>query len=454
MDFTKRYQFDPQKDFLGKGGFSKVFRAYDTIRKREVALKFFYGSISDKYDIIGEINRMDDLVHPNVIRHYDATIIESKSVIGELERIQVGIMEYANAGDLTDILKAKSKILIQKMISDILDGLKYLHDNGIIHRDLKPKNILLAHPEGGKLMAKIADFGISKRIGLDDRVESTQLLGSVEYMAPEQFNPKKYGIEGQTSTNLDLWSLGIIIYELFTRTTPFGNRSTGLSNEEILSNILFKDIVIEYNLLEEPYRTIVKRCLMKNANERVQNPDELINILNNVVSVEDLKDKVDSNATQVLDRSSFLQEEIQKDLDGIRVTNNETSRVKAPIIPKSPSIIPAIEQAPPVQVNEEKRLEQPVAKQEILSGSKDGIETGKRYFQQKDYINSYQYLDKFKNTADFDTEAQFYLGFMLYNGKCGGAHDFSSGKKMMDDAKAKDRKLVMDLVLKYVLGRK
>jgi len=455
MDFTKRYQFDPKKDFLGKGGFSKVFRAYDTIRKREVALKFFYGSLSDKYDIIGEINRMDDLVHPNVIRHYDATIIESTSVIGELEKIQVGIMEYANAGDLTDILKAKSKILIQKVISDILDGLKYLHDNGIIHRDLKPTNILLSRSEGGPLVAKIADFGISKKIGLDDRVESTQLLGSVEYMAPEQFNPKKYGIEGQTSTNLDLWSLGIIIYELFTRTTPFGNRSTGLSNEEILSNILFKDIVIEYNLLEEPYRTIVKRCLMKNANERVQKPDELINILNKVVSVEDLKDKVDSNATQVLDRSSFLQEEIQKDLTKIRSSKNETSRVKAPIISKPQTIIPAMEQAPPVQIKEEKKLEkQPIVEQEILMGSKDGVESGKRYFQQKDYITSYKYLDKFKNTADFDTEAQFYLGFMLYNGKCGGAHDFKSGKKMMDDAKAKDRKLVMDLVLKYVLGRK
>ncbi len=464
MEFTKRYQFDPQKDFLGKGGFSKVFRAYDTVRNREVALKFFYGSVSEKYDIIGEINRMDDLVHPNVIRHYDATIIESTNAIGELEKIQVGIMEYANSGDLTDILKAKSKILIQKVISDILDGLKYLHDNKIIHRDLKPKNILLSRSEGGQLKAKIADFGISKKIGFEDKAESTQLLGSVEYMAPEQFNPKKYGVNGQTDTNLDLWSLGIIIYELFTQTTPFGNRSTGLSNEEILSNILFKDIVIEYNRLDEPYQTIVRRCLIKNANERVQSPDELINILNNKVSVEDLKDKIDHNATQVLDRSSFLQEEIQKDLSDLRKNKNVTSRIVTPI-PQAqivkpevkpevkPSIIPAMEEAPPVKEVIPASKKKPKSL-EILVGSEEGIKSGKYYFQQKDYITSFKYLDKFKNTKHFDTESQFYLGFMLYNGKCGGSHDFDKGKQLMDDAKAKDRPLVMDLVLKYVLGRK
>jgi len=249
MEFTKRYQFDPQKDFLGKGGFSKVFKAFDSVRKREVALKFFYGNWSEKYDIIGEINRMDDLVHPNIIRHYDATILESTSAIGEIEKIQVGIMEYANSGDLTDILKSKTTLLIHDLIHDILTGLQYLHDNHIVHRDLKPKNILLSKGKNSKLTAKIADFGISKKIGFEEKDESTQLLGSVEYMAPEQFNPQKYGMDGTANTQLDLWSLGIIIYELFTQTTPFGNRSTGLSNEEILSNILFKDIVIEYNRL-------------------------------------------------------------------------------------------------------------------------------------------------------------------------------------------------------------
>ncbi len=463
MDFTKRYQFNPQKDLLGKGGFSKVYRAVDTIRKRTVALKFFYGNWSDKYDVIGEINRMDDIVHPNLIRYYDADILESTNAIGETEKIQVGILEYANAGDITRLFKNKSEALIKKVISDILNGLKYLHDCGIVHRDMKPKNILLSQSKDGELMAKIADFGISKKIGFEDKTASTQLLGSVEYMAPEQFNPTKYGVNGAVQTNLDLWSVGIIIYELFTQSTPFGSRSTGLTNEEILSNILFKDIVIQYDQLAEPYRSIVRACLVKDASKRVQKADELLAILTNNKPVETIVENIDLNATQVLTRPT-LDQVMRRDPD---LKDGKQTEVLP--MTKKPSreerevkMNKAIER---IQKDEVEKKDQTVQidipTQKVFleydiapdPDAERSIKLGKDFFKQKNYIRSYPFLAKNLNAREFDAEAKFYLGFMLYNGKCGGAHNFNEGKRLMDEAKKQNRSLVMDLVLKYVLGK-
>lgn len=487
MDFTKRYVFDPKTDLLGKGGFSKVYKAYDSIRKRYVALKFFYGNWSDKYDVIGEINRMEDIIHPNLIRYYDATIIESVNGIGEIDRVQVGIMEFADAGDITLLLKNKSIPLIKSVIKDVLEGLKFLHSHQIVHRDLKPKNILFAKDKLGNYVAKIADFGISKKIGFEDKTASTQLLGSVEYMAPEQFNPTKYGLDGKLTTNLDLWALGIIIYELFTQETPFGNRSTGLSNEEILSNILFNDIVIEYNRLEEPYRTIVRRCLVKEAGNRVQHAGELLDILEKKITLKTAQENVDLNATQVLSRPIVDSPQV-RNFEQNRVVESKESenRIQPPpsVEPKKekpveqvkfePEPIRFVE--PPVrpaasvrtqesvpEVPKQKPITESNYSAEFELGKKSttpnseaarAVALGKQYFQSKNFTESYRYLSENVNALEFDTEAKFYLGFMLYNGKCGGAHDFEKGKQLMDTAKVEDRPLVMGLVLKYVLGKK
>ena len=139
MKFRERYKFEPTQDFIGKGGFSRVYKAFDVIRKRYVALKFYSGIESDKYDIISEINRMDDVVHPNLIRYYDATIIENLNAIGEKEQNQIGIMEYANAGDVGSFFKDRpDDATTHQIVLDILRGLNYLHKKGIIHRDMKP----------------------------------------------------------------------------------------------------------------------------------------------------------------------------------------------------------------------------------------------------------------------------------------------------------------------------
>jgi len=461
MNFRERYKFDPATDLLGKGGFSKVYKATDAVRKREVALKFYYGQWSERYDMIGEINRMEELIHPNIIRYYDATIVETVGAAGERERIQVGIMEYANAGDITLLFKKASTQVLRNIIKDILEGLKFLHENDVAHRDMKPKNLLL-HKDGDRLMAKIADFGISKRLGFDDNSASTQLLGSVEYMAPEQFDPQKYGQNGEITTNIDLWSIGIIIYELFTQSTPFGNRSTGLSNEQILNNILFKDIVIEYGKLEEPFRSMVARCLVKDSNKRVQNADELLKMLEGEIQVSE-EEKVDPNVTQVLTQTP-LNRELDEPITRLKHTE---------VMPKPVRKVEKTEEAPlfyfddsavdiPTPAPEPEKATGIVekSKKKFLSflrggaagaGSASDVQSGKQLFRERRFVESYALLSRNMGTQAFDTESKFYMGFMIFNGKCGGTHDFKYGKDLMEEAKIEDRELVSDLILKYVL---
>lgn len=449
MKFRERYTFDSKKDFIGKGGFSRVYKAYDNIRKRYVALKFYKGNVSDKYDIISEINRMDDMIHPNLIRYYDANIIESVNAIGEMEQIQVGIMEYANSGDISTFFKVqRSPEVISAIIKDILQGLAYLHENGIAHRDLKPKNILLSKNKRGKLTAKIADFGISKRIDIEDATMSSQLMGSVEYMAPEQFAPAMFGLNQKLATNVDLWSLGIIIYELYSRNLPFGSRTAGINYEQILNNILFNDLNIDYNKIAEPHRTIVRKCLVKKAADRAKDATELLDILEGKTRKPKIenKPKDEGTKTKILDDlkiPTFNKDE--KTTIKIEKENKDNGKGKKTTPIRQQEETPKIKETPV----EEKRPVRPLSNKSVANE----INVGKNLFKLGNYEESFKILDRYQDHTAFDTEAKFYLGYMYYNGNCGGAYDEVLGRKLLSEAKLENRSLVIELMLKYVLNK-
>jgi serine/threonine protein kinase/formylglycine-generating enzyme required for sulfatase activity len=275
MEFQKRYEFNPKTDLLGKGGFSRVYKATDMLLERTVALKFFTADASTKYQILSEIKKVIRFEHQNLCKYYDVALLSSENVLGETESIEVGIMEYLDAGDFKTFTKANPEH-IDKLFVDILKGLAYLHKRGIVHRDLKPQNILIKI-EDDEPIAKITDFGISKVLKADDN-NSTALMGTIEYMAPEQFNPKRYGVGGRITTNLDLWSFGLLVYETMTHEKLFGSRSTGVSAEQVMSNILGDLPLLQSANLKGKYRGVVERCLVKDASQRVQNASELIAI--------------------------------------------------------------------------------------------------------------------------------------------------------------------------------
>lgn len=273
MDFQTRYEFNPKTDLLGKGGFSKVYKANDTLLDRTVALKFFTGNGSEKYQVLNEIKKVIRFEHPNLCKYYDVAVLTGKNVMGETETIEVGIMEYLDAGNFKSYIKNNPQY-IDKLLIDVLRGLSYLHKRGIVHRDLKPQNIIVKIVDD-EPVAKITDFGISKLINADDD-NSSVLIGTIEYMAPEQFNPKKYGTGGRITTNLDLWSFGLLVYEALQQKPLFGSRSSGTSAEQVMRNILSNSYLPKTEALPLKYRSIAKKCLVKYASERVQNALELI----------------------------------------------------------------------------------------------------------------------------------------------------------------------------------
>jgi formylglycine-generating enzyme required for sulfatase activity/tRNA A-37 threonylcarbamoyl transferase component Bud32 len=273
MDFQTRYEFDPKKDLLGKGGFSKVYKANDILLERIVALKFFTAKTAEKYQILNEIKKVIRFEHPNLCKYYDVALLNYKNVLDETEQMEVGIMEYIDSGDLKTYLK-KNPEHTDKLLIDVLKGLSYLHKHGMAHRDLKPQNILIKMVDE-EPVSKITDFGISKLIDSED-ANSSALLGTIEYMAPEQFNPKRYGVNGRITTNLDLWSFGLLIYEVICHRSLFGSRSAGISAEQVMSNILSDAPLEKAEALPPKYKKIVMRCLVKSAVDRVHNALELI----------------------------------------------------------------------------------------------------------------------------------------------------------------------------------
>ncbi|MEP7279988.1 MAG: protein kinase [Bacteroidota bacterium] len=273
-----RYEYLPATDLIGKGGFSRVYKAYDKKLSRWVALKIYKtGEFSDRYSPIAEIKRVVNLDHPNICRYLDIEEIENENPFGENEKIQVCVMELLDSGNFAEYYKAnKNPETLKKLIQDILNGLSYLHKNGIIHRDIKPGNILIKQTIEGPV-AKITDFGISKNSDAENN-SSSALIVSIPYMAPEQLNAKKYGINEKISFNLDLWSLGVTIYEVVTGKALFKNSDQD-NSEQIMSNIMAPELPAKLNDLPEPFKTIVSHCVIKNARERASRAEELMVLL-------------------------------------------------------------------------------------------------------------------------------------------------------------------------------
>jgi len=274
--FRKRYDYNPE-DLLGEGGFAQVYKAYDKQFEEYVALKFYNKGEQGKYDVLHEMKDSRSYSHKNIIRVYDAFIVRFEQR-GVYSYVQVGVIEYANGGNLKDFLETEpSEQSFRKVLIGILNALDYLHtEKNLIHRDLSPENILM-YKEGEKWIPKIADFGISKRIEYEakniEQKRSTQLLGKPDYMAPEQFEPDKFGINGKINTNVDLWSFGIMLYETFQEDTPFGG--AGANPMKIIHSIT-REPLPAIKEIPEPYQKIISRCLVKNARKRVQSAREII----------------------------------------------------------------------------------------------------------------------------------------------------------------------------------
>ncbi len=194
---------------LGEGGMANVYLAYDTILDRNVAVKVLRGDLANDDKFVRRFQRealsASSLNHPNIVEMYD---------VGEDDGQYYIVMEYVEGKTLKQLLKKRGSLTITEVIdimSQITDGMAHAHDSYIIHRDIKPQNIMIL--ENG--LIKITDFGIAMAMNSTQLTQTNSVMGSVHYLPPEQANGK-----GSTLRS-DIYSMGILMYELLTGGVPY-----------------------------------------------------------------------------------------------------------------------------------------------------------------------------------------------------------------------------------------
>ncbi|WEV44321.1 Stk1 family PASTA domain-containing Ser/Thr kinase [Lactobacillus sp. ESL0684] len=196
-------------DTLGEGGMANVYLAEDIILQRKVAVKILRLDLQKEPQTIARFQRealaTSELSHPNIVMVLD---------VGSDQGLPYMVMEYVDGPDLKDYIRRNSPLDLHDVISimdQILSAMILAHKHDVIHRDLKPQNILM--DQHGNI--KIADFGIAVALNQNSITQTNSAIGSVHYMSPEQTRG------GLVTKQSDIYSLGIILYELITGSVPF-----------------------------------------------------------------------------------------------------------------------------------------------------------------------------------------------------------------------------------------
>ena len=259
-------------DHLGTGGMATVWLGYDTILDRQVAIKTFKIDANDE-DAVKRFNReakaVTSLSHPNIVSIYD---VENE---GEFYYL---ILEYVEGMTLKDYMIKNPRMPIETIVhiaKQIAAGLSHAHQNGIIHRDIKPQNILMNE----NLTCKITDFGIARAYGDTTLTQTNQMLGTVYYLSPEQ-------ARGNVATaQSDIYSLGILIFEMITGQIPFkGESAVAIALKHLQEELPEIDKYRDH--VPQSVKNIVLQATMKNPNERYISSKELFEDLSTVLNPE------------------------------------------------------------------------------------------------------------------------------------------------------------------------
>jgi serine/threonine protein kinase/Tfp pilus assembly protein PilF len=264
--FAGRYQIIEE---LGKGGMGKVYKAHDTEIKEKIALKLIKPEISaDKKTIErfqNELKFARKIGHRNVCRMYDLNKEEGSYYI---------TMEYVSGEDLKSFIRRVGQLPSGKAISiakQVADGLVEAHRLGVIHRDLKPSNIMI-DKEGN---ARIMDFGIARSVEAKGITGAGVMIGTPEYMPPEQAEAK------EVDQRSDIYSLGVILYEMVTGRVPFEG-DTALSIAMKHKGEEPKDPREFNSHISEDLSRVILRCLEKEKEKRYQSAGEIRSELENI----------------------------------------------------------------------------------------------------------------------------------------------------------------------------
>ena len=283
--FDGRYRIQRK---LGAGGMADVYLAEDQELGRRVAIKILNGRHANDAQFIERFRREAKnaaaLNHPNIVSIYDR---------GEAEETYYIAMEFLDGRTLKELIVGHGAAPVRVAIEyarQILSALRFAHRHGIVHRDIKPHNVLV----DGEGRVKVTDFGIA-RAGTSQMTETGSIVGTAQYLSPEQAKG------GEVDQRSDLYSLGVVLYELLTGKTPFeGDTPVEIAMKHLSAtpkppSELRKDIPPELDM-------IVLRALAKDPDARYQSADEMEGDLDRVARGVPVAAATVDTATQVMRR--------------------------------------------------------------------------------------------------------------------------------------------------------
>ncbi|MGB2696444.1 MAG: serine/threonine-protein kinase [Candidatus Zixiibacteriota bacterium] len=259
---------------LGKGAMGTVYKGEDPAIDRLIALKTIRldllvseEEIKELKDrLIMEAQAAGRLSHPNIVTIYD---------VGEEGDLQYIAMEYLDGYTLDKLMKKKTELnyrIVAKLIIQVCDALSYAHQNGIVHRDIKPANIMILEDFNVKVM----DFGIA-RFGATSMTQPGVAVGTPSYISPEQLQGKP------ADKRADIFSTGVVLYELLTRHKPFRGEDINSLMYCILNEVPIAPSVIN-DRIPTIFDRIVEKTMAKNPDERYQDASEISDLLKEFVS--------------------------------------------------------------------------------------------------------------------------------------------------------------------------
>ena len=247
---------------IGEGGMANVYLAFDTILEREVAVKILRGDLAEDEKFVRrfqrEANSASSLKHPNIVEVYD---------VGEDDGKYFIVMEYINGKTLKSLIKKRGILTLEEVIDIMLQltsAVSCAHDSYIIHRDIKPQNVMIL--EDGRV--KITDFGIAMALNNNELTQTNSVMGSVHYLPPEQAS-------GSGSTiKSDIYSLGILMFELLTGKLPFkGENAVEIAIKQMREQIpSVRSISPD---IPQSVENVVLRACAKNPKNRYENAREM-----------------------------------------------------------------------------------------------------------------------------------------------------------------------------------
>lgn len=256
---------------IGGGGMSLVYKAKCRVLNRYVAIKILRDELTSDPDFVSKFKQESlsaaSLAHPNIVNIYDT------GIEGDIYYI---VMEYVKGETLKKYINRKGRLSEQETINisrQIAEALKHAHTNNIVHRDIKPHNILIT--EDG--IAKVTDFGIARAATSSTINNTSNVIGSVHYFSPEQARG------GYVDEKSDIYSLGIVMYEMITGVVPFdADNHISVAMKQIQEKPVPPSKKIKNLKISAGFEEIIMKCLEKHQSFRFQSVEELIKKLDSM----------------------------------------------------------------------------------------------------------------------------------------------------------------------------